>query len=883
MIFLQGYRCVRLYATQQKMEHKYSPCFCEFAKAASLASSVNLPSRIGHTRVTIMRLTITSRLLNAVIALGIYVASPAFAADDVGSGTRAFAQLEQSLPTPNSYRTASGAPGHAYWQQQADYQIEARLDEQARHIEASAQVVYGNNSPDALRYLWLQLDQNRFKADSLSMRSRTAGNDGVSYTTLRQHQALSDNDYGYSNLRFSDASGASLPFTVVDTLVRVDLPTPLSSGDSLAFNIEWTFNIVERDAFNSRGGYERFPDSDTELFFLSQWFPRLAAYSDYEGWHNKAFLGSGEFTLEFGDYDVSLTVPGNHIVSSTGELQNPKDVLSAEQRERLGEVSAAQPSFIITPEEALANETSTAKGTQTWRFTAERVRDFAWASSSKFIWDAMLHEQPGAKHDNVMAMSFYPNEAEPVWSRYSTQAVVHTMEVYSRLSFDYPYPTAQSVNTYKSGGMEYPMITFNGYRPDPPEANDDEPESAESQAVEQRVYSRRIKYGLIGVIIHEIGHIYFPMVVNSDERQWSWMDEGLNTFLQYVSELEWEEDFPAFRRANNPLNTQTNVLDIIPEYMTSTNQVPVMSQSDSILNFGPNAYSKPAAALTVLRETVMGRELFDFAFREYAQRWKFKRPTPSDFFRTMEDASGVDLDWFWRAWFYTTDYVDVAIDDVRAYRLKHNDPDVDYPIDRAENARDNPEPVSIARNREANIVPRESRVEELRDLYSESDRFTVTNKDRNAAAKAYTTLEDWERSAFERALKEQSLFYFVDFENLGGVPTPLLLDIYYEDGSQRTLELPAEIWRRNAQRVTHRLIESKAISHVWVDQGHQTADADYGNNRYPPQIRQSRLSTYKAKKKQRNLMADMLHELKNGEKAGVDEGRSAPLQPLNGS
>jgi len=803
--------------------------------------------------------------------------------DDIGSGARAFAQLGQELPTPNAYRTASGAPGHAYWQQQADYRIEATLDEKARRIEAEARISYRNNSPDALRYLWLQLDQNRFRADSLDQRSDTVGSDRVSYQNLREHQAISPNTHGYTGLSFTLDNGRELPFTVVDTLVRVDLPQPLQSGEAVTFDITWAFNIIRRDDVRSRGGYELFDESGTQIFFLAQWFPRLAAYSDYEGWHNKAFLGSGEFTLEFGNYDVSLTVPDNHIVSSTGELQNPGAVLSAAQRDRLAKAGIDKPVFIVTPEEALANEKTEASGMKTWRFKAENVRDFAWASSSKFIWDAMVHEQPGARYDRVMAMSFYPNEAEPVWSKYSTHAVVHTMDVYSRFSFDYPYPTAQSVNTWEGGGMEYPMITFNGYRPDPPKATGDDPESAEAKAEAQRAYSRRIKYGLIGVVIHEIGHIYFPMVVNSDERQWTWMDEGLNTFLEYVSELEWEEDFPAFRRYSDPLVQETNVLDMIPEYMTSPNQVPVMTQSDSVLRLGPNAYSKPAAALTVLRETVMGRELFDFAFREYARRWKFKRPTPADFFRTMEDASGVDLDWFWRAWFYTTDYVDVAISDVRAYRLKTGDPDVDYPLDREEHARDNPVPINIERNRAAGIVPREARYEELQDLYSSNDRYTVTNKDRNAAAKAREGLDPWEREVFDKAIEDGSIFYFLDFENLGGVPTPLMLSIHYEDGTSRDLELPAEIWRKDAVSVTYRLIETRPIAYISVDERHQTADADYRNNRFPPVIHQSRLAAYKSESKKRNLMADLLVELRDSGKTDAEEtDREAPLERVDG-
>lgn len=790
----------------------------------------------------------------------------------VDSGARAFAQLGEALPTANDYRTASGAPGHEYWQQKVDYKIEATLDATARSVSATSEISYTNNSPDTLTYLWVQLDQNRFKDDSLDRRSRTVSEDQVSYGALRDHQSRADHNYGYRDLAFTDANGQGLSFTVVDTMARLDLPRPLKSGDSARFNVAWSFDVLEEVAVGSRGGYEYFEENDTQLFFLAQWFPRLAAYTDYTGWQNKAFLGRGEFTLEFGDYDVALTVPNNHIVSATGILSNPSEVLTKLQRQRLKDVGNDAPSFIVTPEEALANEQTKATGSKTWRFRAENVRDFAWSSSSKYIWDAMAHEQPGAKFDRVLAMSFYPNEAEPVWSKYSTHAVAHTLDVYSRFSFDYPYPVAQSVNTWERGGMEYPMITFNGYRPDPPKADGKDADSAEAKAEAQRAYSRKIKYGLIGVVIHEVGHIYFPMVVNSDERQWTWMDEGLNTFLEYVSELEWEEDYPAFR-------DDTNVLDYIPKYMTSSNQVPIMTQSDSVLQFGPNAYVKPAAALTVLRETVMGRELFDFAFKEYAQRWKFKRPTPADFFRTMEDASGVDLDWFWRAWFYETGHVDVAISDVRAYRLKRNDPDVDFALDRAEDARDKPAPVSIERNQAAGIVPRESRYETLQDLYSNNDRFTVTNKDRNTATKDFKKLEDWEQRAFMRAIEEDAIFYFLDFDNIGGIPSPLLLTINYADDSRKELLLPAEIWRRNAEHVSYRLIDNKDIKSIEVDARHQTADTDYANNRFPQSIKQSRLAAYKAKSTSRNLMADLLVELKTDAKDGTASDKSAPLEP----
>lgn len=788
-------------------------------------------------------------------------------AGEPGSGAQKFAQLEQLLPTPNTYRTASGAPGHEYWQQQADYKISVSLDEENQSIVGSEQITYTNNSPDTLGYLWLQLDQNRFSEGSLERRSKTTDpkKDQISYRRLRQAQSFADNQHGYNDLVVTDKNGNSLPFVVVDTMMRIDLVKALKPGSKIVFNIGWAFNILDQAAIGSRGGFEHFKgknqNKDSHIFFLAQWFPRMVAYTDYAGWQHKAFLGRGEFTLEFGNYEVAITVPEGHIVSATGELTNPNDVLTKVQRRRLAKANTSKPTFVVTPEEALANENRArdAEKTQTWNFKAERIRDFAWASSRKFIWDAMLHQQPGAKYDSILAMSFYPNEAEPAWSRYSTQAVIHTLDVYSRFSFNYPYPTAQSVNTWERGGMEYPMITFNGYRPSVAKGNDkdEEADGKADQSSPDITYSRQIKYRLIGVIIHEIGHIYFPMIVNSDERQWTWMDEGINTFLQYVAELEWEENYPAFRG-------KTNLLDYIPEYMTSTNQVPIMTQSDSILQFGPNAYYKPAAALTVLRETVMGRQQFDFAFKQYAERWKFKRPTPADFFRTMEDASGVDLDWFWRGWFYSTHHVDIDISDVREYRIKTRNPETDFALDRIEDARLYPEPIMQERNARDGYTTRLQRMPELADFYNENDEFTVSNKDKNDYQSYLKGLEDWEKEVLQRATDEAPYVYFIDITNKGGLVTPLPVKISYQDGSSRELDIPAEIWRRNAQTITHVLLEDKAIEKISIDDKHQTADADYSNNTFPPSITSSRLALYKRSNKDRNLMADMLVALKGG-------------------
>ena len=813
-------------------------------------------------------LSVSKQRVQTALGLVLLIVSGAtVAAPDVSR----FAQLGTDLPTPNVYRTASGAPGHNYWQQRADYQIEAALDETNRRVTASQTITYANNSPDTLPYLWLQLDQNRFRRDSLEERSRTGGkaDDGVSdelsFGTLRRHQAKRDTNYGFNITRLIDDKGNALSHTIVGTMMRIDLPTPMAPGSVQVLTMDWNFNVVDEDALGSRGGYEHFPETDTQIFFLAQWFPRMAAYTDYVAWQHHQFLGRGEFALEFGDYEVALTVPADHIVSATGELVNEDDVLTSEQLKRLDQARESDSQvFVVTPEEALDNESEAASGTQTWRFSAANVRDFAWASSRKFIWDAMRHQQEGGEYDTVLAMSFYPNEAEPIWSQYSTQAVVHTMDVYSRFSFPYPYPTAQSVNTWKRGGMEYPMITFNGYRPEPIKDDEEDDENKKDEAKNNDAqkqdysYSRSTKHRLIGVIIHEIGHIYFPMTVNSDERQWTWMDEGINSFLDHVASIEWEDDFFAYE-------DNLSILDLIGSYMTSENQVPVMTQSDSILQFGPNAYTKPAAALVVLRETVMGRELFDFAFREYSRRWRFKRPTPADFFRTMEDASGVDLDWFWRGWFYTTDHVDVNLKSVREYRVATGDPEIDLAAERALDLAKNPEPIESRRNREEGITPRVERVPGLRDFYNENDKYTPSNQDRKDYKDYVKGLKPAEREVLERAVRDKDFVYFVDFENEGGLITPLPLAITLADGSVERLEVPAEIWRRNNDRVTKLLISSSPLKSIEFDPDHQTADVDVADNSFPRKLVKSRLDLFKWPNETRDLMKDMMVELKDAE------------------
>jgi predicted secreted protein len=786
-----------------------------------------------------------------------------------------FRQLDESLPTPNVYRNAAGEPGHEYWQQQVDYKIKAKLDEEKRRIEASQDITYHNNSPDTLKYLWVQLDQNKFRNDSMSAMTTTFGGTGsrgpatssassskpaqLSLGALRRQQFTDDNVLGYDIQSVKDKKGKNLKHTLVGTNMRIDLPTPLKPGKKVEFSIDFAFNIVEEDAVSARSGYERFPDDErkggNDIFLLAQWFPRLHAYTDYEAWTNKEFIGRGEFTLEFGNYDVELTVPADHIVSSTGALQNPKNVLTSTQRKRLKEAEKADRIvFIVTEEEALENEKSVTDKSKTWKFRAENVRDFAWASSRKFMWDARGHQQGGNDQPLVMAMSFYPKEGGDLWKKYSTEAVIQTLEVYSRFSFDYPYPVAQSVNG-PVGGMEYPMITFNGPR-------------TELQDDGSRTYSQAEKRFLIGVVIHEVGHIYFPMIVNSDERQWTWMDEGLNSFLDGVAGREWDPTVP----------WGVEPRDIV-SYMKSTNQVPIMTQSDSVLRLGPNAYTKPAAALNILRETILGRELFDFAFKEYAQRWKYKRPTPSDFFRTMEEASGVDLDWFWRGWFYSTDHVDISLDKISKLRLDTRNPDIDFNRLRQEEL-DKPMSLTDERNKATGQKLWVERFSDITDFYDENDRFSVTNKERNKYNKFLKDLKPWEKATFERAVKEDKNYYVLEFSNKGGLVMPIILELTFADGSTENQYIPAEIWRRTPKAVNKMIITDtdKELVSVTVDPRWETADVDVSNNHYPRQIIPSRIEAYKSKKRKgkvyRDIMQDVKTELKTDKELEKDDHKS---------
>jgi peptidase M1-like protein len=726
-------------------------------------------------------------------------------------GASRFAQLRDLLPTPNSYRTASGAPGHEYWQQQVDYQIDVRLNPSDRRLTGKEVIHYQNNSPDTLNYLWLQLDANRKAPASHSVRTTLAPEmSPPSLQSLSRVQIAQEFEGGFDILAVNSSRGQTLQHTIVDTTMRIDLPSGLSPGQSFDFAVEWTYILNDTREVRGRSGAEHLADG-TWIYGLAQWFPRLCAYTDYAGWQHKEFLGGAEFTLEFGDYDVRITVPDDHVVAATGRLLNPNQVLNGTQRQRLKQAAEAdRPVLIVTREESdLAREVNLknlASAEKTWHYQAQAERDFAWASSPAFLWDAMtVPNQPAG--EDVLCMSYWPREGDPLWGIYSTQAVAHTLEVYGHRTFPYPYPVAISVNGVVGGGMEYPMLCFNGPRPETDGS-----------------YSARTKYGLISVIIHEVGHNWFPMMVNSDERQWTWMDEGLNTFLQYQAEKEWQTRYPS--RNGEPRN--------IVNYMVSEDQVPIMSNGDTLLHAGSNAYAKPATALNILRETVIGRDGFDFAFKTYARRWAFKRPEPADLIRSLEDASGVDLDWYFRNWFFTTDHVDLALTALHHYTLAAEGPLVEAEYERS---RRDTAPAGVTETRNQALSKRVDRFPELLDFYNTYDELTPSENDIARWQKFSEGLSEAQRKVLVSDLN----WYVVDVQNIGGIPMPIILQLSYQDGSSEIVRIPAEVWRKDAGQVSKLLMCDRPLASVALDPMLETADADTSNNRWPPAIDHQRV------------------------------------------
>jgi hypothetical protein len=733
-----------------------------------------------------------------------------------------FEQLGSTLPTPNSYRAASGAPGREYWQQRADYEIKAELDDDKRRVTGSEIITFFNNSPDELRYIWLQLDQNLFKKGGLAATSRTGGVNpkGMKASDLGQINnargaALDPKvDYGYEIGSVKDKAGKPLPYTIVNTMMRIDLPVAMKPATNFVFSVEWAFNITE---YYGRSGYEFFPKDGNTNYFIAHWFPRLAPYDDVNGWNHKQFLGQGEFALIFGNYKVAITVPADHVVAASGECQNYAQVLTATQKQRLKKAEISKtPVLIVTQAEAEKAEKRDNKnpGKKTWIYKADNVRDFAFASSRKFIWDAMLTD-PYQNGKKIWCMSIYPKEGNPLWEQYSTRAIEHTLKSYGKRTFEYPYPVAISCHGISGGGMEYPMISFNGGRPE-----------------EDGTYSESTKYGMIGVIIHEVGHNFFPMIVNSDERQWAWMDEGLNTFCQYLAQKEWDYNYPAGRGEPNQ----------ITEYMSSDKSVlsPIMSSAENIIGLGPNAYGKPATALNILRETVMGRELFDYAFKEYATRWRFKSPTPSDFFRTMEDASGVDLDWFWKGWFYTVEPVDQDLVSVEWFSIDSQNPEIEKEQTRA---KDLIKKSTISKERDLatkgeTVVARDST---MADFYNRYDRYKVTPADTKKYEEYLAGLSETERDLAEN----NTNFYTLSIKNKGGLVMPVIVKMQFEDGTDSTANFPAEIWRFNDQQINRMISTKKKVVQWTLDPYFQIADIDTENNSFPRIPKPTRFQIFK--------------------------------------
>ena len=709
-----------------------------------------------------------------------------------------FKQLYEEFSTPNSYRTAAGSPGKDYYQQKVDYKMDIVLDDESSRLYGNESISYKNNSPDELSYLWVQLDQNIRGDYNMEDMKTSSGIPEMSSIDSFVEEFTSEKFVGGFNIeKVIGENGRPLRFTINKTMMRIDLPNPVKSGQVFNFSIKWWYKINNHVPARDRSGYEYFSKDDNKAYVIAQFFPRLAVYNDVEGWQNYQFWGNGEFALNFGDYDVKITVPDDHIMEATGELQNPKDVLSKTELQRYKKAinSFDNPVIIITEEEVKEKEKTKSNGKSTWHFVAKNVRDFAFASSRKFIWD-MMAVKIGGK--NVIASSLYPKEGNPLWEEYSTRVVAHTLGVYSKYTFDYPYPKAVSVHS-KNQGMEYPMICWNYGRPN-----------------EDGSYSDRTKYGMISVIIHEVGHNFFPMIVNSDERQWGWMDEGIDTFVQFLTEQEFEEDYPS--RRGEPSK--------IIRYMSGDQDFlsPIMSNPENVFQLGPNAYSKPATALNILRETIMGPELFDFSFKTYAKRWKFKHPTPEDFFRTMEDASAIDLDWFWRGWFYSTDVVDIGIKSVDNYVISEKpSKEIDSILSKYGMTANDLNPTVF--------------------MEKKSKDFEKSSEMKSDSKPSFEALD----SALGDDKKLPKYFYEIQFEKPGGLVMPIIVDYSYEDGTKERYKYPVQIWRKNDSIVKRLITSDKKLIGVELDPDAETADINLNNNSWPEQNNTSDFDKFKEK------------------------------------
>ncbi|MEM9328299.1 MAG: M1 family metallopeptidase [Bacteroidota bacterium] len=717
---------------------------------------------------------------------------------DVPSYSGKFESIDRHLEPPSPYRTASGAPGAEYWQQRADYRIKAEIDEANDRLIGSEVITYYNNSPDDLKLLWIQLEQNVNRKGNEDFGYVLGGmKDSIASRTMQFIARPLDFPAGTDIQSVKDATGEPLDHIINNTMMRINLPTPLKSGSKMTFSIEWENAITDRMKFLlSREGYEYFPEDDNKVYLLGHWFPRMAVYNDTEGWQNQQFQRLGEFALEFGNYEVEMTVPADHIVAGTGALTNATEVMSKVQRDRMEEArkSFDQPVMIVTAEEALENQATKASGKKTWKFSAENVRDVAYASSRKFIWDAQAVKLPS---NTVMAMSFYPNEGMPFWAELSTQAIKDALEVYSEATFDYPYPVAISVNT-SNIGMEFPMISFNGGRP------------------KNGQMSKQAKKGLINVVVHEVGHNWFPMIVSSDERKWMWMDEGLNTYLNVRT---MAQRYPQYE--------STKPQSIVPFMQGDPNTLrPTMTNSDNDLLFqmGANYYQKPTVGLQMLRETIVGQELFDIAFKEYANRWKYKHPNPSDLFRTMEDETAVDLDWFWKGWFYTTETIDIDLAEVKWYQLRDEEVELENKV----------------RKSKAKITGASEGASE--GGFSDGPKPISVLPTPDAAYGGFTNRID--EQAMQASLKDKNI-YELTFKNKGGLVMPIIIQWNYTDGTTEIEQLPAQIWRHNEAQVTRTFIKNKEVANITLDPNLELADVDLSNNVFPREQTTSRIDAFK--------------------------------------
>ncbi|MFW6131105.1 MAG: M1 family metallopeptidase [Candidatus Aminicenantaceae bacterium] len=776
-----------------------------------------------------------SGLLCLIIMFSFSIMSLSASSDDIDQQKNQFRQLYQELPTPNQYRTASGAPGPEYWQQRADYDISIELDEEEKRIYGTETVTYFNNSPVLLYYLWLQLDQNIRAEDSLAGKISSGRiTEPVYFMYLKRLHM--DFDGGFKIEYVKDDQDKDLPYKIVDTMMRVDLPNVLKPDSQYSFKIKWWYNLNDKSKVRGRSGFDYYEKDGNSVFAIAQFFPRMAVYNETEGWQHKQYIGSGEFALPFGNYRVSITAPADHIIGATGTLKNLDDVLTSTQQSRIKKAQNAvdHTVMIVTEKEAVKNEKKRSDEKKTWIFEAEKVRDFAFASSRKFIWDAMAVKFGDR---TVMAMSYYTKEGNPLWEKYSTKALAHAIKVYSKFTFDYPYPKAVSILAGRGGGMEYPMIAFNGGKTEP-----------------DGTYSERLKYSLIGVVIHEFGHNFFPMIVNSDERQWAWMDEGLNTFVEYLAEQEWEREFS---ERSGPAYTMIEYMKGDKKYMS-----PIMSAPDIDLNLGSNAYSKTASGLNILRETIMGRQLFDYAFKEYALRWKFKHPTPADFFRTMEDASGIDLDWFWKGWFFGTDHVDIALENVKWYKINTGEPKLAKRLEQKEENFERDRYITNIRNKKEIEKTAVEKDKSLTDFYDKYDPLKVTPQDEKQYKKYLESLTEEEKKILNAGYN----YYEITFSNKGGMVMPIILRFEFKDGSEEIVRIPAQIWHRRNDSVKKVFAYKKEIQNITLDPYLETADVDTVNNRWTIQEKPDYFKVKKFERREGKNLMQKVKEMNNEKK-----------------